>query len=184
MGGSLASDLQVDESSPALPGRLGAWASHLRSASGKDVLAVLDQAVVSGTSFLTTILLWRYCGPGELGVYSLGFTLLVTWGCVQESLIATPYTIFRLRPLKGTPAEYAGAVLIHQMMLSAVALLSLAAVGVVASWTGRFPGLAAVTWVLALATPFALLREFGRRFAFAHLGMAEALVIDGVVSVL
>ena len=35
------------------------WARLLRGASGKDVLAVLDQAVVSGTSFLTTILLWR-----------------------------------------------------------------------------------------------------------------------------
>ena len=41
-----------------------------------------------------------------------------------------------------------------------------------------------MTWVLAIATPFALLREFGRRFAFAHLGMAEAFVIDAAVAVL
>src|SRR4051794_29674254 len=169
MGGSLASDLQVDESSPALPGRLGAWASHLRSASGKDTLAVLDQAVVSGTSFLTTILLWRWCGPGELGVYSLGFTLLVTWGCVQESLIALPYTIYRHRPLRETPAEYAGSVLVHQGLLSALALVTLAVIALALSFGGAVPGLAGVTWVLAAVMPFALLREFGRRFAFAHL---------------
>ena len=52
---------------------------------------MIDQAVVSGASFLATILVGRWCGPGELGVYSLGFTLLVSWGCVQESLIALPY---------------------------------------------------------------------------------------------
>src|SRR5438105_2895107 len=64
------------------------WASLRATASGKGVLAVADQAVVSGTSFLTTVLIGRWCGPGELGIYSLGVTLLVSWVCVQESLIA------------------------------------------------------------------------------------------------
>src|SRR5205823_12646980 len=96
------------------------WSRRLLDgASGKDSLAVIDQAVVSGTSFLTTIFLWHWCGAGELGVYSLGFSLLVTWGCVQESLIAMPYTIYRHRPVLGTPAEYAGGVLVHQALLSA-----------------------------------------------------------------
>src|SRR5206468_7134306 len=119
----------------------------LGGAAGKDTLAVLDQAVVSGTSFVTTILLWQWCGPGELGVYSLGFSLLVTWGCVQEALVALPYTIYRHRPLQGTPAEYAGSVLVHQGLLSALALLTLAAVGGALSWAGAVPGLAGVTWV-------------------------------------
>src|SRR5436305_6675800 len=137
MDGSLVSDVSVGAAEPVPRSRpAGVWARLLRGASGKDVLAVLDQAVVSGTSFVTTILLWRYCGPGELGVYYLGFTLLVTWGCVQESLIALPYTLFRHRPLQGTPAEYAGSVLIHQGLLSALALVSLAVVGLVLSWLG------------------------------------------------
>jgi O-antigen/teichoic acid export membrane protein len=195
MDGGVASDVRAGDAAPAA--RADAWtglensrrarrpwARLLRGASGKDVLAVLDQAVVSGTSFVTTILLWRWCGPGELGVYSLGFTLLVTWGCVQESLIALPYTLYRHRPLKGTPAEYAGSVLVHQGLLSALALITLAAAGVALSWGGFVPGLAGVTWVLALVMPFALFREFGRRFAFAHLGMAEALALDGTVAAL
>src|SRR5438270_403396 len=45
-------------------------------------------------------------------------------------------------------------------------------------------GLAGVAWMLAAVMPFALLREFGRRFAFAHLHMAEALVLDGAVAAL
>src|SRR5438105_4928947 len=87
---------------------------------GKDSLAVLDQAVVSGTSFLTTILVGRWCGAEELGVYALGFSLVVTWTCVQESLIALPFTVHRHRTLEGTQEEYAGAVLIHQAFLSAL----------------------------------------------------------------
>src|SRR5438067_4849932 len=152
MHGSLASNVPVTEEAP-LPERgrpaAGAVARLLGGAAGKDTLAVLDQAVVSGTSFLTTILLWRWCGPGELGVYSLGFTLLVTWGCVQESLIALPYTIYRHRPVLGTPEEYAGSVLVHQGLLSILALLVLAAGGAGLSWLGAVPGLAAVTWSLA-----------------------------------
>lgn len=40
-------------------------------------LSLLDQAVVSGTSFITTLLIGRICGAEELGIYSLAFTLIV-----------------------------------------------------------------------------------------------------------
>src|SRR5947209_1727352 len=64
-----------------------------RAATAKGALAMLDQAAVSGTSFLTTVLIGRWCGAGELGAYSLGFSLLVAWAGAQESLIALPYTL-------------------------------------------------------------------------------------------
>ena len=182
MDGSLVSDVRVESASAR-------WvdsplARMLRGPSGKHALAVLDQAVVSGTSFLTTILLGRWCGAGELGVYSLGFSLLVTWGCVQESLIAMPYTIYRHRPMFGSAAEYAGGVLVHQLLLSGLAAITLVVCGLVLSVTGAAPGLAGVTWVLAAVMPFALLREFGRRYAFAHLRMGEAFALDAAVAVL
>src|SRR5262249_3510655 len=148
----------------------------LATVSGKDTLALVDQAVVSGTSFLTTVMIGRWGGAEELGVYSLGLSLLVSGLCVQESLIALPYTICRHRALQGTPAEYAGSVLVHQGLLSALALIVLAAAATVLSLGGGLPGLAGVAWALQWVLPFALLREFGRRFAFAHLRMAEALV--------
>jgi O-antigen/teichoic acid export membrane protein len=171
------------EQLPATRRKFGLWAYLLATLSGKDTLAVIDQAVVSGTSFLTTVLIGRWCGAGQLGVYSLGFTLLVTWACVQESLIALPYTIHRHRPLPETQAEYAGSALVHQGFLSALALITLAACGVVPSLEAAVPGLSAVIWALAGVVPFVLLREFGRRFAFAHLRMAEALVLDVAVAV-
>ena len=155
---------------------VGAGARLAAFVLGKHTLALVDQAVVSGTNFLTTILIARVCGAEELGVYSLGFSLLVTWGCAQEALISLPYTIFWHRSRPGTEAEYAGSALVHQALLSAVSLVGLALTAVALS--GRVPGLALVIGVLALAMPFVLLREFGRRYAFAHLRMVEALVLD------
>jgi O-antigen/teichoic acid export membrane protein len=160
----------------------GLWARLAGSASGEHTLALLDQAVVSGTSFLTTILIGRWCGAEELGIYALGFSLLVSWACAQEALIALPYTIGRHRLRHGSEAEYAGSALVHQGMLSAIALVTMAVAAAALSWAGAVPGLVSVVWVLAGVIPLALLREFGRRFAFAHLRMAEALVLDLVVA--
>ena len=67
MDGSLVSEPAIEQPSPGLRGWPALATARLRSALfGKDFLAVLDQAVVSGTSFLTTILIWRWCGAGEL----------------------------------------------------------------------------------------------------------------------
>src|SRR6185369_11949707 len=43
--------------------------------------------------------------------------------------------------------------------------------------------LAAMTCMLAVVIPFACLREFGRRVAFAHLNVGQALLLDGVAAV-
>jgi O-antigen/teichoic acid export membrane protein len=154
----------------------------LRSAAGKNGLALVDQAVISGTNFLTTVLIARWCGAGELGAYSLGFSLLVAWSCAQDALLALPYTICRLNPPEGTQQEYAGSVLVHQWMLSALVLVVLVAVAAGLTWGGAAPGVTAVTWMLAAALPFAALRELGRRFAFAHLRVTQALILDGLAS--
>ncbi len=151
-------------------------------AAGKNALALLDQAVVSGTNFLTTVLIGRWASVRELGVYSLGFSLLVAWTTAQDALIVLPYTIYRHRAQPGTQAQYAGSVLVHQGLLSALVMVVLIAVAAVLSWSGAVPGLASVTWVLAGVMPFACLREFGRRIAFAHLRVGQALLLDSVAA--
>jgi O-antigen/teichoic acid export membrane protein len=175
-------DATFDPPSAFLDPRSSILARLLGTLSGKNSLALLDQAVVSGTNFLTTVLIGRWCGAGDLGAYSLGFSLLVTWVCVQESLIALPYIMCWRRTLQQTQADYAGGVLIQQWLLSGLAVVALATTAAVLSLTGAVPDLTAVVWTLAAITPFALLREFGRRYAFAHLRMAQALVLDLAVA--
>src|SRR5207249_4408654 len=57
-------------SAAASPRKLGPWAWLGALVAEKHTLALLDQAVVSGSSFLTTILIGRWCGAEELGIYS------------------------------------------------------------------------------------------------------------------
>lgn len=161
----------------------GLWSWLVGIALGKNTLALIDQAVVSGTNFLTAVMIGRAAGVGELGIYSLGFSLLVAWTCAQDALIALPYTIYCHRARRETQAEYAGSVLVHQGLLSGVVLVVLLAAGAVLAWGGTLPGLAAMTYMLAWVIPFACLREFGRRVAFAHLHVSQALFLDGSVAV-
>ncbi len=161
--------------------RVRKWWNYLRAASGTHALAVTDQVVVSATSFLTMVMIGRWSDPNQLGAYAIGYSVLASFLAIQESLISLPYAIQRLRPL-GTPAEFAGSSLAQSGLLSAVGLFALIVFALGLSASDGWPELAAMTWVLAAVAPFALLREFGRRFAFARLQVAHALILDVTVA--
>ena len=157
------------------------WSKIIRAVSGTHALAVTDQVVVSATSFLTMVMIGRWTDPKQLGAYAIGYSVLASILAIQESLISLPYSIQRLRPL-GTPAEFAGSSLAQSWLLSAVGVAALIVGALGLSASGGWPELATLTWVLAAVTPFALLREFGRRFAFARLQVAHALTLDVTVA--
>ena len=144
----------------------------------KSSISLIDQVVVSGVNFITTVLLGRLCGPEELAKYSLGFTLIIIIFSVQETLITTPYTIYAHRLEEAALSEYRGAVLVQWGLLSALAMLTLAVWATVTLSSLGLPGLAPVLYVLSLFIPFYLLRNFARLLAFAHLDSNAALRID------
>jgi hypothetical protein len=57
-------------------------------------LSVLDQAVVSGTSFATSVLLGRFASQEELGVYYLALSVVYFTRGVQEQVVSAPYMIY------------------------------------------------------------------------------------------
>ena len=147
----------------------------------KGAMALADQAIVSGASFLTTVLLGRLCGPAELGIYTMGFSILVLLYTVLQSVVAVPYTIYVQRMQGLVRRQYAGGVLVHCVILALAAMAGLAIAGGVSSLGFGPPGLAKVLWMLAVAVPFLLLRELGRRFAFAEMRMTTAFALDAIV---
>lgn len=166
-------------------GGVAAWQRLLFGlAARKGSLALFDQAIVSGTSFLTTVLVGRMCGASGLGVFSLGLTVVVLLIGVQRSLISTPYTIYGNRIDGRSRLVYAGSALLHYVFLSALSAACLVLSAVIVSAGFGPAGLAPVLWVLAGITPFLLLREFSRQLSFAHLNVATAVRLDGLVAVL
>lgn len=160
------------------------WPGALGPTAGRSVLALVDQFVVSGTNFCTTVIVGRAAGADELGVYALAFALVALVVCAQESLILTPYTIYCHRDHGRGRARYAGSVLMHYAMLAGLVTICLVLGGAgMLAGTGSLR-LAGLAWVLAAVVPFALLRDFVRRLAFAHLQIATALVLDLAVAVL
>jgi O-antigen/teichoic acid export membrane protein len=157
------------------------WSDLRRLASGVHALALADQAVVSGASFLTTVVIGRWTSASELGTYAIGYSILVSSLAIQESLISLPYSIQRHRPL-GTPAEHAGGSLTLSAMMSATGAIVLTVTALALSLWGAGSELIAMTWALAGVMPFVLMREFGRRFAFAHLQISQSLRLDAAVA--
>ena len=94
----------------------------LGSSARKTYVALTDQSVVSGTRFVTTLMIGRWCGAGELGLYSLIFTLMILILGAQQSLIATPYTVYGNRLSGVARREYAGSAMVHCLLLGLISL--------------------------------------------------------------
>ncbi|MBO0742532.1 MAG: lipopolysaccharide biosynthesis protein, partial [Hyphomicrobiaceae bacterium] len=79
-------------------------------------------------------------------------------------------------------AKLAGASLVSGVLLAVVTSLVLAIATLALAALHAPPALAGAMGVLVVVVPFALLRDFGRRFSFAHLRMGQALAIDVAAS--
>jgi O-antigen/teichoic acid export membrane protein len=154
-----------------------------RFASREHVLALADQAVVSGTSFLTTLAIARWSDAGQLGIYAVGISLLVSLLAFQDSLILQPYSIQRYYP-EGRSNERAGAALALSLLFSAGSILVMSVIALGFLEWGANPGLCVVTWAIAAIVPFALTRDFARRFDFARLEMGRAFLLDLATAIL
>jgi O-antigen/teichoic acid export membrane protein len=150
----------------------------------KAVVALADQVIVSGASFVTTVLIGRICGPRELGIYSLAFAIVVLLYTVQQSVVTMPYTIYVHRMQVETRRAYTGGLLAHCGLFSIISTAGLASAAAFAMLGFGPVESISVFWVLAATVPFLLLRDFGRRLAFADLQMNNAFALDALVVVL
>jgi O-antigen/teichoic acid export membrane protein len=147
----------------------------------KSGLSVFDQAVVSGASFVTSVILARSCPREELGVYYLALSVVFFIRGIQEQLVSAPYMIYCSRKRGDELAQYAGSSLVHQCTMMALTSAILAGVLLVG---GAPAGGNATFWLLVGAAPLMLLREYIRQLSFAHLEMKAVILLDVSVAVL
>jgi O-antigen/teichoic acid export membrane protein len=149
----------------------------------QSVVSLADQGVASVTSFLTGIIIARACSKEELGLYMLGFSLVMLVTDMQTSLIATPYMVYAPR-LKGSAhALYTGSTLIHQFVFCLLAMLGVMC-GAFAVSNGVGPrALGPVLWALVAVVGLIMLREFARRVCFSRLRLKTAFIFDTCITV-
>lgn len=161
----------------------GVPARLIQLAFGPHFLSLADQVIVSGTSLLSTVLVGRWTVPSELGIYTIGLSVLGSILAIQDALILLPYAIQRHHPSR-TAAEHLGIALLHSGLLAGVATAALVLFAASEWALGANAGLGWLVWALVLTVPCALQREFGRSYAFAHLQVANALILDAAVAAL
>ena len=158
-----------------------AAARPLELLKSRGTVSLLDQGIVSLANFLTGVLVARSCPKEELGLYSLGFSVLLFCTGIQSAVISVPYTIYSPQVAERERAAYSGSALVHQLALSLLAAAVVGGGALVLDVTGQ-PGVAALLAAVALALPFPLAREYARQLLFARLRFPSALALDGAVA--
>jgi O-antigen/teichoic acid export membrane protein len=88
-----------------------------RLLSSETRCSLLDQCVVSGGNFLTTLVLARLLAPAEYGTFSLLFLSLFAINTCHTSLVVYPLTLRGAAASERERGELAGAALVHTLLL-------------------------------------------------------------------
>ena len=143
-----------------------------------------DQAVVSLTNFATTLIIGRLCLKTELGLYTLGFALVMYLSGIPKALIWSPYTAFCPSMDSQQRAEYTASSTLQLLAIAVVALTGLATTGAILGYGSNDWQLARLFGVLAPAALFMMLRDHVRRLCLAWRDVADVFRFDVLVSVL
>jgi len=162
----------------------GRWGQVTRLLFGdiarQGYLSGLDQALISLTNFLATILLARALTPTQFGAYGVGFLLLHLGRAVQEGVIVQPMTSLGPSLQGEVRRAYLTGSAALQIWLAVAGALACALTGWVLTRLGNTvagPTLFALWFPLLLAQP----QEFIRR-VFYTLSQVDLAVLNTVVS--
>lgn len=149
----------------------------------QSIISLADQAVSSATNFATGIIIARTSSKEELGLYMLGFSLILLVTDFQTSLITTPYMVYAPR-LKGRAhALYTGSTLIHQLAFCLITMVAVVCGAFAVSKGMGRQGLEPVLWALSVVIALIMLREHARRVSFARLRLTTAFLFDTSIAV-
>ncbi|MEM7368410.1 MAG: hypothetical protein AAF587_07380 [Bacteroidota bacterium] len=143
-------------------------------------LTLLDQMIVSGSNFLTGILLTRWLGLEAYGVFALAWLGLMLMSSVQQAFLLTP--MMSLGPKKDgaeRQAYYRGSLLLQLGFLLLIGTVSCVIVWFADQWFPEW-GIGFLFPVLPLAIVGFLMQEYYRRFFFILLQPVLALIVDGI----
>ena len=146
-------------------------------------LALLDQIVVSGTNFATTLLLSNLCSQPEMGLFGLAWTIFGFQRTAQERMLSAPYMVFAHRP-EQNKSTWLGSSLYHQRVFGISCTAIAWILAVVFFITDRPAGMGPVMLALGLMSSFLLLRDHVRAVCSTHFTYHVSLMVDVATSAL
>jgi O-antigen/teichoic acid export membrane protein len=142
--------------------------------------ALCDQGMVSAVNFLTGILLARYLGIAEFGVFTLAWLAVEFVSSIQQSVIVAPMMSFVPKYAAEDRPSYFGAVILQQIGFAGISfVLSILVLLVVnevrPDW--RLDGIGPALGIAILCAQF---QNFARRYFFTLQHVAIAFAVDFV----
>jgi O-antigen/teichoic acid export membrane protein len=89
----------------------------MRQFMGREIWALTDQSVVSATNFLTNVMLARFMGLREFGVFALAWMAVLFVNSLQSALIVAPMTSIAPKQEEKDRPSYFGAVVFQELVL-------------------------------------------------------------------
>lgn len=154
--------------------------SFLRQLMGREIWALTDQSIVSATNFLTNVMLARFMGLREYGVFALAWMAVLFVNSIQGALIIAPMTSIGPKQEEKDRPSYFGAVVFQELVLvSSCFVLVFIALKVSNNF---FPhvGLRQLALPLAVSAFAYQAQDFLRRYFFVILKSRRALADDAL----
>ncbi len=154
---------------PPTSRRDGLWKVATGPTARQSFWAVLDQSLMSGANFLTSLMLARFCEPTEYGAYTLAFFLLLFLNALQATLLTNPMMV--LGPARDEEGfrRYISSLAWAQAIGGAVLAALTVLVAAVALFSGRSEALSSSFLAMGAAVFFVQAQEFCRRVLFARM---------------
>jgi O-antigen/teichoic acid export membrane protein len=137
--------------------------ANIKRWAGKGSLALIDQAFISGSNFLVSILLARWSSAPEYGAFAVAFAIFLLLSQFQQSVLLEPMSVFGGSYSGGRLKRYYGSLLHMHNAIAVGTTLPLAVAAALVQHFAQGPQLGAALWGVTIASPFVMLFWMARR---------------------
>jgi O-antigen/teichoic acid export membrane protein len=143
---------------------------------GKNIWALNDQILISGTNFATTVLTARSLNDREFGAFSVIYGVLLLCNIVQSTLITHAHNVLGAIRMGRDYRRFTGSTAVQQLIIvaiEAILVVPIAVAGYFAGWTSTAMLVALIPSIVAWQ-----LQEFVRRVLYTEGRYADAFLND------
>jgi O-antigen/teichoic acid export membrane protein len=152
----------------------------IRQFVGREVWALTDQSVVSATNFLTNVMLARFMGLREFGIFVLAWMSVLFVNSLQTALIVTPMMSIGPKQEEKDRPSYFGAVVFQEFVLVTLCFVLVFVALKTSSNIFRHADLQHLALPLAVSAFAYQMQDFLRRYFFATRQSRRALADDAL----
>ncbi|MGA7831609.1 MAG: hypothetical protein WCA21_11655 [Terracidiphilus sp.] len=135
--------------------------------NGREGWALTDQAVVSATNFLTNVMLLRFMGIREFGIFALAWMSVLFVNSLQNALIVAPMMSIGPKQEEKDRPSYFGAVVFQELVLAGCCVILVYSALKASSHLFPHSNLQPLALPLAFSAFAYQMQDFVRRYFFA-----------------